>query len=99
MGSWLECHEFEPSITEDLSCSGAMHVKSVESSNVVWTASAGRKGCWSGHLTISHTGPIGDRYGNLTKTINTLQSPLRYNSGVRTSVILSKKSPLNAVHE
>ncbi|GFX34023.1 hypothetical protein TNCV_912241 [Trichonephila clavipes] len=24
--SWLACHEFEPSITEDPPCSGAMHV-------------------------------------------------------------------------
>ncbi|GFV71765.1 hypothetical protein TNCV_777821 [Trichonephila clavipes] len=28
-------HEFESSTTEDLSCRGAMHVKSVESSNIL----------------------------------------------------------------
>ncbi|GFU91614.1 hypothetical protein TNCV_2543761 [Trichonephila clavipes] len=32
---WLTCHEFEPSTAEDPSCWGAMHVKSVESSNVL----------------------------------------------------------------
>ncbi|GFU19118.1 hypothetical protein TNCV_4397191 [Trichonephila clavipes] len=39
IGSWLACHEFELSTTKDLPCRGAMHVKSVESSNVfplVW---------------------------------------------------------------
>ncbi|GFV68240.1 hypothetical protein TNCV_1875221 [Trichonephila clavipes] len=29
------CHEFEPSTPKDLPCRGAMHVKSVESSNVL----------------------------------------------------------------
>ncbi|GFV73758.1 uncharacterized protein TNCV_3549071 [Trichonephila clavipes] len=28
--SWSACHKFEPSVAEDPSCSGAMHVKSVE---------------------------------------------------------------------
>ncbi|GFW90872.1 hypothetical protein TNCV_2418651 [Trichonephila clavipes] len=32
IGSWVACHEFEPSTTEDPPCRGAMHVKSVESS-------------------------------------------------------------------
>ncbi|GFU65544.1 hypothetical protein TNCV_634671 [Trichonephila clavipes] len=29
------CHEFEPSTTKDSPCGGEMHVKSVESSNVL----------------------------------------------------------------
>ncbi|GFT23010.1 hypothetical protein TNCV_1857881 [Trichonephila clavipes] len=33
--SWQACHEFEPSADEDPPCRGAMHVKSVESSNVL----------------------------------------------------------------
>ncbi|GFU77571.1 hypothetical protein TNCV_3499431 [Trichonephila clavipes] len=33
--SWLACHEFEPSTTEDPPCRGAMYVKSVDSSNVL----------------------------------------------------------------
>ncbi|GFX99121.1 hypothetical protein TNCV_2493021 [Trichonephila clavipes] len=39
--SW-SCHEFEPSATKDPPCRAAMHVKSVESSNVlplVWCGS------------------------------------------------------------
>ncbi|GFU65788.1 hypothetical protein TNCV_5059221 [Trichonephila clavipes] len=35
IGLWLACHEFEPSTTKDPPCRGAMHVKSVESSNVL----------------------------------------------------------------
>ncbi|GFU86268.1 hypothetical protein TNCV_369241 [Trichonephila clavipes] len=38
---WL-CHEFEPSTTKDLPCRGAMHVKSIDSSNffpLVWCGS------------------------------------------------------------
>ncbi|GFU24034.1 hypothetical protein TNCV_3332441 [Trichonephila clavipes] len=35
IGSWLACHEFKPSTTKVPTCSGAMHVKSVESSNVL----------------------------------------------------------------
>ncbi|GFX38249.1 uncharacterized protein TNCV_3838451 [Trichonephila clavipes] len=34
IGSWLACHEFEPSTIKDWSRRGEMHVKSVESSNV-----------------------------------------------------------------
>ncbi|GFV32381.1 hypothetical protein TNCV_1676671 [Trichonephila clavipes] len=37
--SWLACHEFEPSTTDDPPCRGAMSVKSVASSNflpLVW---------------------------------------------------------------
>ncbi|GFX14860.1 hypothetical protein TNCV_1486021 [Trichonephila clavipes] len=33
--SWLVCHEFEPSTTEDPPCWGAIHVKSVKSSNLL----------------------------------------------------------------
>ncbi|GFW95482.1 uncharacterized protein TNCV_1721841 [Trichonephila clavipes] len=33
--SWSDCHEFEPSTAEDPPCRGAMHVKPVESSNVL----------------------------------------------------------------
>ncbi|GFT17416.1 hypothetical protein TNCV_4806801 [Trichonephila clavipes] len=33
--SWLMCHEFEPSTTEDPPYRGTMHVKSVESSNIL----------------------------------------------------------------
>ncbi|GFX30518.1 hypothetical protein TNCV_3461691 [Trichonephila clavipes] len=43
--SWLACHEFEPSATEDPPCREAMHVKSVVSSNVlplVWCGSKER---------------------------------------------------------
>ncbi|GFV09373.1 hypothetical protein TNCV_1623501 [Trichonephila clavipes] len=29
------CHEFEPNTTKDLSCKGEVHVKSIESSNVI----------------------------------------------------------------
>ncbi|GFW43593.1 hypothetical protein TNCV_4769451 [Trichonephila clavipes] len=39
---WPTCDEFEPSTAEDPPCSGAMHVKSVDSSNVlplVWCGS------------------------------------------------------------
>ncbi|GFX53597.1 hypothetical protein TNCV_2327121 [Trichonephila clavipes] len=42
MDSWLDCHEFEPSTTEDPPDRGSMHIKSVESSNVlplVWCGS------------------------------------------------------------
>ncbi|GFU73807.1 hypothetical protein TNCV_554351 [Trichonephila clavipes] len=42
IGSWQAYHEFEPSTTTDPLCRGAMHVKSVESSNVlplVWCGS------------------------------------------------------------
>ncbi|GFX94352.1 hypothetical protein TNCV_4293971 [Trichonephila clavipes] len=42
IGSWLAYHEFEPSITKDPPCRGTIHVKSVESSNVlrlVWCGS------------------------------------------------------------
>ncbi|GFU83799.1 hypothetical protein TNCV_1694691 [Trichonephila clavipes] len=35
IGSWLACHEFEASTTKDPSCREAMHVKSVESSNIL----------------------------------------------------------------
>ncbi|GFV76345.1 histone-lysine N-methyltransferase SETMAR [Trichonephila clavipes] len=45
IGSWLACHEFEPSTTQDPPRRGAMHVKSVESSNVlpvVWCDRRGR---------------------------------------------------------
>ncbi|GFV22320.1 hypothetical protein TNCV_3923801 [Trichonephila clavipes] len=35
MNSWLACHEFEPSTTENPPCWEAMHVKTVESSNVL----------------------------------------------------------------
>ncbi|GFU29753.1 hypothetical protein TNCV_4745781 [Trichonephila clavipes] len=31
IGSWLVCHEFEPSTTKDPPCRTAMHAKSVES--------------------------------------------------------------------
>ncbi|GFW72576.1 hypothetical protein TNCV_3798041 [Trichonephila clavipes] len=40
--SWLMCHKFDPSTVEDPPYRGAMHVKSVEISNVlslVWCAS------------------------------------------------------------
>ncbi|GFW65131.1 hypothetical protein TNCV_393971 [Trichonephila clavipes] len=33
--SWLECHELEPSTSEDPSCRGAMQVKSFERSNIL----------------------------------------------------------------
>ncbi|GFU63524.1 hypothetical protein TNCV_1000751 [Trichonephila clavipes] len=33
--SWQACHEFEPSTAEDPPCRGVMHVKCVESSNVL----------------------------------------------------------------
>ncbi|GFU21363.1 hypothetical protein TNCV_2434771 [Trichonephila clavipes] len=42
MDSWPACHEFEPSANEDPSCREAMHVNSVESSNLlplVWCGS------------------------------------------------------------
>ncbi|GFU76181.1 hypothetical protein TNCV_550381, partial [Trichonephila clavipes] len=35
IGSWQAGHEFQPSTTKDPPCWGAMHVKSVESSNVL----------------------------------------------------------------
>ncbi|GFX72908.1 hypothetical protein TNCV_1698051 [Trichonephila clavipes] len=35
MGSWLACNEFDPSTTKDPPCRGEMHVKSVESSNIL----------------------------------------------------------------
>ncbi|GFY32588.1 uncharacterized protein TNCV_673431 [Trichonephila clavipes] len=35
IGSWLTCHEFEPNTTKDTPCSGAMYVKSVESSKIL----------------------------------------------------------------
>ncbi|GFV78575.1 hypothetical protein TNCV_1888811 [Trichonephila clavipes] len=46
IGSWLACHEFEPSTIKDPPCRGAIHVKSVESSNVfplVWCGSKERE--------------------------------------------------------
>ncbi|GFV62497.1 uncharacterized protein TNCV_630761 [Trichonephila clavipes] len=47
MDSWLACHEFELSAFEDPPCREGLHVKSVESSNVlplVWCGSKER-GC------------------------------------------------------
>ncbi|GFU73570.1 hypothetical protein TNCV_3360101 [Trichonephila clavipes] len=39
------CHEFEPSTTKDPPCRAAMHVKSVESSNVLsWCGMVVRRG-------------------------------------------------------
>ncbi|GFW72524.1 hypothetical protein TNCV_3797521 [Trichonephila clavipes] len=35
IGSWQACHEFEPSTTKDSPCRASMHVKFVESSNVL----------------------------------------------------------------
>ncbi|GFY32583.1 uncharacterized protein TNCV_673381 [Trichonephila clavipes] len=56
---WLACHEFEPSTTEDLPYRGAMHVKSVESSNIlplVWCGNLKREmtaqRCRPRHLTV-----------------------------------------------
>ncbi|GFX10086.1 hypothetical protein TNCV_1864841 [Trichonephila clavipes] len=46
--SWLACHEFEPSTTKDPPSSGAMHVKSVDSSNILlWC------GIWRG-VQLTH---------------------------------------------
>ncbi|GFW36968.1 hypothetical protein TNCV_5018661 [Trichonephila clavipes] len=46
---WLACHKFEPSTTKDLPCRGAMHAKSVKSSDVlplVWCGVVARRaGC------------------------------------------------------
>ncbi|GFU61964.1 hypothetical protein TNCV_4022491 [Trichonephila clavipes] len=39
--SWLVCHEFEPSTTEDPPCRGAMYVKNVESSSVLLRVKCG----------------------------------------------------------
>ncbi|GFT58953.1 hypothetical protein TNCV_185721 [Trichonephila clavipes] len=42
IGWWLACHAFEPSTTKEPPCREMMHVKSVESSNVlplVWCGS------------------------------------------------------------
>ncbi|GFY04429.1 uncharacterized protein TNCV_4415171 [Trichonephila clavipes] len=58
--SWSTCHEFEPNTAEDPPCRGAMHVKSVESSNVlpfVWCGVVVRRGacqlrCRPRHLTM-----------------------------------------------
>ncbi|GFV19138.1 hypothetical protein TNCV_3223561 [Trichonephila clavipes] len=33
--SWPACHQFQPSTAEDPPCRGAMHVKSVKSSNIL----------------------------------------------------------------
>ncbi|GFS55502.1 hypothetical protein TNCV_1627491, partial [Trichonephila clavipes] len=44
MDSWAACHEFKPNTAEDSPCRGAMHVKFVESSNVlplVWELGEG----------------------------------------------------------
>ncbi|GFY21180.1 hypothetical protein TNCV_3992241 [Trichonephila clavipes] len=39
------CHEFEPSTTKDPACMGEVHVKSVESSNVLlWTGVVVKRG-------------------------------------------------------
>ncbi|GFU52863.1 hypothetical protein TNCV_2254791 [Trichonephila clavipes] len=35
IGSWLACQEFDPSTTQDPPCRSAMHVTSIESSNVL----------------------------------------------------------------
>ncbi|GFW10400.1 hypothetical protein TNCV_5097511 [Trichonephila clavipes] len=35
IGSWLTCHEFEPSTTKEPPCREAMYVEAVESSNVI----------------------------------------------------------------
>ncbi|GFX55813.1 hypothetical protein TNCV_609791 [Trichonephila clavipes] len=43
-GPWLACHEFKSSTSEDLPCSGAIHVKFVESSNVLPLMLRGRRG-------------------------------------------------------
>ncbi|GFU06988.1 hypothetical protein TNCV_5007631 [Trichonephila clavipes] len=51
------CHEFEPSTTKSPLCGGGMHVKSVESSNVlplVWYLGEGRQlRCRLRHLTMA----------------------------------------------
>ncbi|GFY32578.1 hypothetical protein TNCV_673331 [Trichonephila clavipes] len=52
IGSWQACHEFEPSTTKDPPCWGAMHVKSVESSNVLCGVVA-RRGGSSGVVLIT----------------------------------------------
>ncbi|GFV05174.1 hypothetical protein TNCV_223871 [Trichonephila clavipes] len=45
IGLWLAGHEFEPNTTKDPPCRGAMHVKSVESSNVLpWCSVVVRRG-------------------------------------------------------
>ncbi|GFW79685.1 hypothetical protein TNCV_4361111 [Trichonephila clavipes] len=57
IGSWLACHEFEPSLTKDLSSRKAVHVKSIENSTVlmlVWCGSWERRAAQvpSRHLTM-----------------------------------------------
>ncbi|GFV66078.1 uncharacterized protein TNCV_2891481 [Trichonephila clavipes] len=56
IGSWLACHEFEPSTTKDPPCRGEMHVKSAKSSNVLPLAWSLRDGSQLGspprHLTM-----------------------------------------------
>ncbi|GFX99855.1 uncharacterized protein TNCV_258921 [Trichonephila clavipes] len=52
------CHEFEPSTDEDPPCRETMHVKSVQSSNVLpWCGAVVRRGggqlrCKLRHLTV-----------------------------------------------
>ncbi|GFU36692.1 hypothetical protein TNCV_3311831 [Trichonephila clavipes] len=44
--SWLMCHEFKPTATEDPPCRGAMHVKSVEArTSSHWCGVEIRKSC------------------------------------------------------
>ncbi|GFX65491.1 uncharacterized protein TNCV_4735391 [Trichonephila clavipes] len=54
---WLACHEFKPSTSEDPPCREVMHVKSVESSNVLPCGVEVRRGrcqlrCRPHHLTM-----------------------------------------------
>ncbi|GFU86261.1 hypothetical protein TNCV_369171 [Trichonephila clavipes] len=51
---WPVGHEFEPSTAEDPPCRGTMHVKSVESSNVLpWCSVVRRGGASSGVILVS----------------------------------------------
>ncbi|GFV06575.1 hypothetical protein TNCV_2948971 [Trichonephila clavipes] len=49
------CHEFEPSTTKDPPCRDAMHIKSVEGSNVLALV-CGRLGCPPPHSTVAQNG-------------------------------------------
>ncbi|GFW46089.1 hypothetical protein TNCV_3277061 [Trichonephila clavipes] len=44
IGSWLTCHECEPSTTKDPPCKGAMHVKSRTQTSSCWCGMVVRRG-------------------------------------------------------
>ncbi|GFV67865.1 uncharacterized protein TNCV_926311 [Trichonephila clavipes] len=74
IGSWLACHKLEPSTAKDPPCRGAMHVKSVESSNVPpRSCGSQEKGCQLRcrplHLTIVQNDEVRRQNPSWSRTV------------------------------